>query len=154
MEPPARDPYPDLKARLEAAIRLRDTTQKKLGEAFEADGLGKEDPGRIQRGDKAMQRAHLDAFCRHLRLPASYFTAADPFEAEQTQLDRIEAEVSRLAAAVETYGSTGPQRTPLTLEEIEGEVAGDFQQFERTVQRSGEEARQPGNPRGGRPPAR
>lgn len=74
----------ELTRRIGAGLRLRGITQVELGEMFKADGLGKEAPGRIQRGDLGMQRVHLDAFCRHLELPPSWFTAEDPLASSES----------------------------------------------------------------------
>lgn len=68
----------ELARRLRAARTLRgDMEQTELGALFEADGLGKTDPGRIERGVIAMQRVHLEAFCRHLRVPEAWLTDPD-----------------------------------------------------------------------------
>lgn len=69
----------ELARRIGAGLRLRGITQAELGDLFKEDGLGREDPGRIQRGELGMQRIHLDAFSRHLELPADFFTGEDPF---------------------------------------------------------------------------
>lgn len=44
-------------------------TQKQLGALLEADGLGKHDLGRIERGDLTMQKVHREALVRHLGVP-------------------------------------------------------------------------------------
>lgn len=73
------DPLPDdeLVRRLKAARELRGIDQNTLGLLFKEDGLGKMDPGRIERGEMKMQRAHRDAFCRHLGLPERWLTEPD-----------------------------------------------------------------------------
>ncbi len=60
---------------MEAARILRGIDQRQLGELFAADGLGKSDPGRIERGQIPLDNARLAAACRHLRVPESWFTA-------------------------------------------------------------------------------
>lgn len=67
----------ELKRRVGAALRYAGLTQEQLGELFDADGLGVEDPGRIQRGAKQMQHVHAEAFARHTGLPVEWFTADD-----------------------------------------------------------------------------
>lgn len=67
----------ELKRRVVAARVLRGLTQTELGELFEADGLGLHDPGRIERGNMTMQRAHREAFIRLLRVPAAWFIEED-----------------------------------------------------------------------------
>lgn len=62
-----------LRRRIVAARTLRGIDQEELGRLFEADGLGKLDPGRIERGTLTMQRVHLDAFVRHLGVPETWF---------------------------------------------------------------------------------
>jgi hypothetical protein len=52
-------------------------TQGDLGKLFKEDGLHKHDPGRIVRGTKEMQKAHMDAFKRHLRMPDAWWEEAD-----------------------------------------------------------------------------
>lgn len=66
-------------ARIKAARELRGMSQDQLGQRFDDDGLNKTDPGRIERMDPNVpfRRAHLDAMCRHLRVPERWFTAAD-----------------------------------------------------------------------------
>jgi hypothetical protein len=71
MVPPDRD---ELSRRVKAGRLLRDMDQAELGRLFAADGLGRTDPGRIERGTLEMQRVHREAFCRHLRLPDRWFT--------------------------------------------------------------------------------
>lgn len=61
--------------RIEAARVLRGYTQRQLAELLHADGLGKHDLGRIERGEMQMRRIHRDALVRHLRLPERWFTA-------------------------------------------------------------------------------
>lgn len=67
----------ELRRRIVAARELRGITQTDLGALFEQDGLGKHDPGRIERGTMPMQRAHREAFIRHLRVPDAWFTEDD-----------------------------------------------------------------------------
>lgn len=66
-----------LKQRIEAARNLRGITQPALQKLFLADGLNEYDAGKIERGEKDMQRVHHDAFCRHLRVPARWFSEKD-----------------------------------------------------------------------------
>ena len=67
----------ELRRRVVAARELRGLTQTELGDLFAEDGLGKHDPGRIERGTMVMQRAHREAFMHHLRVPRSWFTEGD-----------------------------------------------------------------------------
>lgn len=67
----------ELKRRIEAARILRGMSQAKLEELFAADGLGKYDAGRIERGEMTMQRVHRDAFVRHLGVPDYWFSEPD-----------------------------------------------------------------------------
>lgn len=68
----------ELKRRIEAARILRGISQEELDRRFAEDGLGKS-AGRLERGDKrlTLNRALLDGFIRHLRVPESWFTAED-----------------------------------------------------------------------------
>jgi transcriptional regulator with XRE-family HTH domain len=66
-----------LKRRLVAARALRDVSQAELAGQLEADGLGKHDLGRIERGDLTMMPAHRRALAHHLRLPERWFTDPD-----------------------------------------------------------------------------
>lgn len=63
-----------LKQRIDAARALRGVTQAQLNKLFEADGLGKHDVGRLERGELPLRRIHLDALIRHLRVPEWWFT--------------------------------------------------------------------------------
>jgi transcriptional regulator with XRE-family HTH domain len=65
-----------ISARIKAARELRGISQTQLGAFFEEDGLNKSDPGRIERMSASVpfRRAHLDALCRHLRVPERWFT--------------------------------------------------------------------------------
>ena len=65
-----------LKQRVEAARTLRGISQTDLDLRFAQDGLGKA-AGRIERGELVMQRAHRDAFCRHLGVPERWFSEPD-----------------------------------------------------------------------------
>lgn len=67
----------ELRRRLIAARTLRGLTQTDLGELLKQDGLGKHDPGRIERGGLTMQRAHREAFAHHLGVPTTWFTEPD-----------------------------------------------------------------------------
>lgn len=62
-----------LKRRIHAARLLRGLDQEQLNALFEADGLGKTDAGRIERGTLTMQRAHREAFVRNLQVPEDWF---------------------------------------------------------------------------------
>lgn len=64
-----------LKQRIDAARTLRGITQVELNKLFDADGLGKHDVGRLERGELPLRRIHLDALVRHLRVPEWWFTA-------------------------------------------------------------------------------
>lgn len=65
----------EIKRRMEAARILRGIGQSDLGLLFEEDGLGKSDPGRIERGQMPLDRARREAACRHLGVPERWFTA-------------------------------------------------------------------------------
>lgn len=67
----------ELKRRIEAARILRGLRQVDLSPLLEADGLGKTDLGRIERGEVPMRRIHRDALARHLRVPEWWFTVED-----------------------------------------------------------------------------
>jgi transcriptional regulator with XRE-family HTH domain len=67
----------ELKRRLDAARRLRGMKQTDLAELLVAEGFGKHDVGRLERGELALQRKFIDALCRHLRVPERWFTEPD-----------------------------------------------------------------------------
>lgn len=67
----------EIKRRLDAARTLRGLKQTELAELVQADGLGKHDVGRLERGAIPLTRALRDALCRHLRVPAGWFTDED-----------------------------------------------------------------------------
>jgi hypothetical protein len=71
---PNLDPA-QISLRIKTARDLRGVSQVRLGELFEEDGLNRSDPGRIERMDPKVpfRRAHLDAVCRHLRMPERWF---------------------------------------------------------------------------------
>lgn len=102
-------PADEIKRRVDAARTLRGMTQTQLAELVHADGLGKHDIGRLERGDIPLTRVLRDALCRHLGVPEEWFTepsvdrlVARPMRAEDVRahLERIEAGL-RLLAAVE-----------------------------------------------------
>lgn len=67
----------ELTRRIKAARLLRGIEQTELAEKLTADGLGKHDLGRIERGDMTMQRVHRDAIARHLGVPERWLTDPD-----------------------------------------------------------------------------
>ena len=67
----------ELKRRIEAARILRGLSQAELAERLHADGLGKYDLGRIERGTMPMRRVHRDAIARHLGIPDYWLTEPD-----------------------------------------------------------------------------
>jgi transcriptional regulator with XRE-family HTH domain len=67
----------ELKRRIEAARTLRKVSQEDLNKLFARDGIDKLAAGRVERGEIDMQRVHLDAFVRHLRVPERWFTEPD-----------------------------------------------------------------------------
>lgn len=110
-----------LKQRLAAARFLRGYTQAQLGEFFDKDGLDKTAPGRIERGDITMKRAHRRALCEHLRVPDRWFSEGDvdalvgypdPADISDEQLKRLGAVlVPQLLAAVRALRrEQGPAR--------------------------------------------
>lgn len=89
-----------LKQRLAAARCLRGYSQAQLGDLFDKDGLDKTAPGRIERGQIAMGRAHRHALCEHLRVPNRWFSEEsvdalvgypDPADVSDEQLRRLGA---------------------------------------------------------------
>jgi len=114
-------------ARIKAARELRGMSQDELGELFDHDGLNKTDPGRIERMDARVpfRRAHLDALCRHLRVPERWFTAADvdeivgygtPAQSDQlTELAQGQEKLERQMAELVGLLTDGPEaRASLT----------------------------------------
>lgn len=67
-------PTEELKRRIDAARTLRGLKQRQLADLLEADGLGKHDVGRLERGELDLRRVHLDALKRHLQMPEWWFT--------------------------------------------------------------------------------
>lgn len=67
----------EIKRRLDAARTLRGLKQTDLAELVHADGLGKHDVGRLERGSIPLTRALRDSLCRHLRVPEAWFTDPD-----------------------------------------------------------------------------
>jgi transcriptional regulator with XRE-family HTH domain len=63
----------EARRRIVAARELQGLKQAELGRRFKDDGLGQEDPARIERGEKPMQAVHRHAFARHLGVPEEWF---------------------------------------------------------------------------------
>lgn len=70
-------PTDELKRRVEAARILRGLTQNQLADLVHADGLGRHDVGRLERGDIPLTRVLRDALCRHLGVTEEWFTEPD-----------------------------------------------------------------------------
>ena len=70
-------PADELQRRLDAARTLRNLKQAELAELMHADGIGKHDLGKIERGEKRLRRMHIDSITRHLRIPEFWLTDPD-----------------------------------------------------------------------------
>jgi transcriptional regulator with XRE-family HTH domain len=93
----------DTKRRIEAARILRDLSQRDMDEAGHADGLGRQELSRVERGRLPLTRVRRDALVRILRVPERWFLEEDvddvvglwePFE----QIAAITRTLSALAA--------------------------------------------------------
>jgi hypothetical protein len=62
---------------MEAARALRGFTQPQLSKLFVAEGFGRYDVGRIERGELALTRARRRALVDLLRVPDAWFTDED-----------------------------------------------------------------------------
>lgn len=82
-----------LRRRIVAARIIRGLEQAELAELLHADGLGKHDLGRIERGEMVMQAIHRRALAHHLRLPEAWFIEPD--------FDRVLAGGSQSAERIE-----------------------------------------------------
>lgn len=67
----------ELQRRLDAARTLRDLKQTELAALMHDDGIPKYDLGKIERGEKALRRMHIDSITRHLRIPEYWLTDPD-----------------------------------------------------------------------------
>lgn len=67
----------ELDRRLKAIRMLRQISQTEMAVMLEAEGFGKHDLGRIERGQMALTGARRRELARILRVPESYFTAED-----------------------------------------------------------------------------
>jgi hypothetical protein len=66
----------EIKRRIEGARILRGISQAKLNELGAADGFGREEMGRVERGELDFRPGkHLDPLCRYLMVPRWWFTA-------------------------------------------------------------------------------
>lgn len=110
----------ELNRRIVAARLLRGVSQEDLAARFEADGLGRYDVGRIERGEKPLDVVRLEALCRHLRVPAYWFTSSDVDELvgikpraglEPDEVTRAADALARLLAAVQAQ-QAGPGQGP------------------------------------------
>lgn len=107
-----------LKRRVEAARILRGLSQPDLDKRFAKDGLGKTAAGRVERGELDMQRAHRDAFCRHLGVPERWFSEPDVdvvvgLRPAELSVDEVRATLEQLLAGLdqdEAQASRGTTR--------------------------------------------
>lgn len=116
--------HDEFKRRATAARVLRGYTQDALGELFKEDGLGKHDPGRIERGDLAMQRIHMDAFKRHLRMPEEWWEEADIDQVLGVSRPATPEQIAALDR-VRRLGEGSPKRKPNPGESPEADSASD-----------------------------
>lgn len=65
----------ELKKRIFAARILRGVTQAELQQSLADEGLGKQELGRIERGDLPLTRVRRVALARILRVPEDWFTS-------------------------------------------------------------------------------
>lgn len=92
----------DVKRRIEAGRILRGIDQVAMDRLGHAEGLGKQELGRLERGKLPFTRVHRDVLCRVLRLPAWWFTAetisfsVDPPALEGDRLVHIEERLGNL----------------------------------------------------------
>lgn len=78
----------ELKRRIDAARTIRGLRQVDLAELLEADGHGKHDVGRLERGDLPLTRALRRSLAEHLKVPERWFTDPDlDLTAEDPDLD-------------------------------------------------------------------
>lgn len=66
-----------LKRRIEAARLLRGISQIDLDARCHQDGLGKQEAGRLERGELPLTRVRADALIRNLRVPERWLTSED-----------------------------------------------------------------------------
>lgn len=112
----------ELKNRIDGFRTLRGLTQNELAALVAADGFGKHDVGRIERGDLTLTKALRRSIAEHLAVPEQWLVA-DPLDlagTEGTQLDRIEQNQHLLLqAAAELLDATrseGAEPLPLAGE--------------------------------------
>lgn len=103
----------ELGRRLKALRELRGISQVEFGELLAAEGFGKHDIGRVERGGMSMQGALRREAARLLRVPEDVFVVDDVDDVlwrdEATQLDRIE---QRLIAIERTITSLEDDALP------------------------------------------
>lgn len=117
----------ELDRRLKAIRELRRLSQTELGKLLAAEGFGKHDLGRVERGQMAMQGALRREVARILRVPEETFLAEDidtvlfgapsddrlaRLEAKLDPLDRIEKRIAAIEATLEATAK-GPAKKPL-----------------------------------------
>lgn len=103
----------EIKRRIAAARTLRNLSQAALNQMGDEYGLGRQELGRVERGELGFRTMHGDAYTRLLRLPRNWFSAGSIDELlyqDPTQLDRMEA---KLDAILDRLGVK-----PETIEDI------------------------------------
>jgi transcriptional regulator with XRE-family HTH domain len=90
----------ELGRRLKALRELRGISQVAFGEMLAAEGFGKHDIGRVERGGMAMQGALRREAARLLRVPEDVFVVDDVdavlWQNPDTQLNRIEQAIGEI----------------------------------------------------------
>lgn len=96
----------ELGRRLKALRELRGISQVEFGELLAAEGFGKHDIGRVERGGMSMQGALRREAARLLRVPEDVFLADDVdsvlWRDEATQLERVEAKLNLILRYLST----------------------------------------------------
>ena len=88
----------EISRRIKAARELRGIEQTELSEQLAADGLGKSEAGRIERGDLPLTRVRREALMRRLGVPERWFTSDSVDEIVGLDGDDHISAVDRLAA--------------------------------------------------------
>lgn len=105
--------------RIRAARTLRGLEQAGLDALFAADGLGKQEASRLERGELPLTAARRHALVRHLRVPEEWFTEDDVDQVVGTTIDPSVGTGTFLAQALEQV-----QQKVEALEQGQAEIIG------------------------------
>lgn len=94
----------EINRRMVAARTLRELSQTDLDALGAADGLGKQELSRVERGELPMTRVRREVATRLLRVPANWFTADDVDDILRSEAATLYLSASHESALVEAIG--------------------------------------------------